>query len=152
MAEIQQAAAPWPAPQTSGEGKKILIADDSELVRKLMRRFLEISGFMVCGEAMNGGEAVEQATQLKPDLIVLDLAMPNMNGAEAASLLKRRMPKVPIVMFSMYSGYVGQALLSALGVKAIISKPDGIHKLIDCVKNLLNAEQHQAVGNTTPTR
>lgn len=158
MAEIQQAAAPWPPPQTSGEGKRILIADDSELVRKLTRRFLEISGFKVCGEAMNGGEAVEQAIQLKPDLIVLDLAMPKMNGAEAASVLKGRMPNVPIVMFSMYSDYVGEALLSALGVKAVISKPNGIHKLIDCVKNLLNAkpasaaEQLQALGNTTPTR
>lgn len=95
---------------------------------------------MVCGEARDGGDAVEKATELKPDLIVLDLAMPDMNGVEAASVLKGRMPHVPIIMFSIYSDYVGQALISALGIKAIISKPDGVQKLIDCVRNVLNPE------------
>ena len=134
--------------QTSAEGKRILIADDSELVRRITRRFLEI-GFTVCGEAKDGGDAVEKATQLKPDLIVLDLAMPDMNGAEAASVLKGRMPNVPIVMFSMYSDYVGQTLLSALGVKAIISKPDGIHKLTDCIRNLLSTQSPPAAEQRT---
>jgi DNA-binding NarL/FixJ family response regulator len=127
-----------PPPPTNGEGKRILIADDSELVRKITRRFLETAGFMVCAEAMDGGDAVEKATELKPDLIVLDLAMPDMNGVEAASLLKGRMPNVPIIMFSMHSDCLGQGLVSALGVKAVISKVDGLDKLIDCVRGVLH--------------
>lgn len=147
-------SAPSSPSEVSGGAKRILIADDSELVRKITRKFLEIAGFMVCGEATDGGDAVEKATELKPDLIVLDLAMPAMNGAEAASVLKGRMPHVPIILFSMYSDCVGPALVSALGVKAIIPKPEGIHKLVDCVRDLLpssTAEQRTSGAYSNPT-
>ena len=74
--------------------KCILIADDSKTIRTLIRAFIENrAGFEVCGEAVDGADAIEKAKELKPDLIILDLAMPRMNGAAAASVLKRRMPK-----------------------------------------------------------
>lgn len=149
MADRLEAAHPSPPPQAGGEGKRILIADDSELVRKIIRRFLETAGFMVCSEAMDGGDAVKKATQLKPDLIVLDLTMPDMNGIEAASVLKGLMPHVPIIMFSMHSNCLGQALVSALGVKAVISKADGVDKLIDCVRNLLRPRAPSATEQLT---
>ena len=70
--------------------KRILIADDSSLVRHLIAILLQKqAGFEVCGEAGDGLEAVEKAQQLKPDLVILDLAMPRMNGVEAASVLRR---------------------------------------------------------------
>src|ERR1700716_1503862 len=83
--------------------KCILIADDSKTIRTLIRAFIENrAGFQVCGEAVDGADAIEKAKELKPDLIILDLAMPRMNGAAAASVLKRRMPKIPIILFTMY--------------------------------------------------
>jgi DNA-binding NarL/FixJ family response regulator len=64
----------------------------------------------------------KMAKRLKPDLIVLDLAMPRMNGAEAASILTQTMPKTPIVLLTLYKNVLGSALASAVGVKAIVDK------------------------------
>jgi YesN/AraC family two-component response regulator len=70
--------------------KRILIADDLEHIRNLVRSFLqEKLGFQVCGEAVDGYDAIEKAQKLKPDLIILDVSMPRMGGIEAAPRLKR---------------------------------------------------------------
>lgn len=111
--------------------------DDGDSVRDIIRIFLERDGFEVCGEAGDGVEAIEQAKKLKPDLIVLDLAMPRMNGAEAASVLSQTMPDVPIVLLTLYQNVLGTALASAVGVKAIVDKTDGMEKLVACVRSLL---------------
>ena len=119
--------------------KCILIADDNDLVRTVTRFFLEShQGFEVCGEAADGVDAIEKAKKLKPDLIVLDLLMPRMNGVEAASVLKGVMPGVPIVLFTMYKDGLGKALTTAVGVSAVLSKPDGLGRLIECVQGLLS--------------
>ena len=66
--------------------KCILIVDDHEYIRKIVRACLEgQSGFEICGEAVDGYDTVEKAKELKPDLIILELSMPRMNGIEAAS-------------------------------------------------------------------
>lgn len=120
--------------------KQILIADDGNTVRQLIRNFLETkTAFKVCGEAVDGIDCIEKAKALKPDLILLDLAMPRMNGAEAASALRNLMPDVPIVMFTMYDESVGANLISSLGVKAVLSKPDGMGNLVTCVESLLGS-------------
>jgi DNA-binding NarL/FixJ family response regulator len=72
-------------------------------------------------------------------LIVLDLAMPRMNGAEAASILSTTMPGVPIVLLTLYQNVLGSALAAAIGVKAIIDKTDGMGKLVACVHSLLDS-------------
>jgi DNA-binding NarL/FixJ family response regulator len=118
--------------------KRILIVDDGEPVRDVLRAFFEArTSYEVCGEAANGVEAIEKAKELHPDLILLDLAMPMMNGAEAASVLHGLMPRVPIVLYTMYDESFGRSLAAAVGVTAVVSKPDGVGKLVDCVKNLL---------------
>jgi DNA-binding NarL/FixJ family response regulator len=118
--------------------KQILIADDSGTVRRVLKVFLQDrNGIKVCGEAANGFEAVEQAKKLRPDLILLDLAMPEMNGAEAASVLKKAMPKVPIIVFTMFSENMGKSLASAIGVDIVLSKPDGMRTLVEAIENLL---------------
>jgi DNA-binding NarL/FixJ family response regulator len=120
--------------------KRILIVDDSDTVRKLIRLFLEShAGLEVCGEAGDGVDGIEKAKELKPDLVLLDLAMPRMNGAEAASVLKGQMPDVPIVLFTMYSESVGKSVMSAVGVNAVLSKPDGLGQLVECIQGLLNS-------------
>ena len=117
---------------------RILVIDDGDSVRDVIRIFLEHAGFEVCGEAGDGVEAIEQAKQLKPDLIVLDLAMPRMNGAEAASILNQTMPHTPIILLTLYQNVLGSALATAVGVKAIIDKTDGMDKLVACVRSLLD--------------
>ena len=120
-----------------GVNRRILVVDDSEPVRDVIRHFLEKTGFLVCGEAADGAEAIEKATRLRPNLIVLDLSMPGMNGAEAASTLTQLMPDVPIVVLTMYGDVLGHSMAAGLGVKAVVAKADGMVKLVECVQRLL---------------
>lgn len=124
--------------ETSVPGRRILIVDDGDSVRDIIRIFLEKEGFLVCGEAADGLEAIEKAKVLRPDLIVLDLAMPGMNGVEAASVLTGSMPGVPIVVLTMYEEFLGSSLASVNGIKAVVSKTDTLTKLVACVKKLLS--------------
>jgi DNA-binding NarL/FixJ family response regulator len=120
--------------------KHILIVDDSDTCRRITRLFLESQlGLEVCGEAVDGVEAVEKARALKPDLVILDLAMPRMNGVEAASELRAMMPQLPIVLFTMYDDAVGRTLALSAGASQVVSKPSGGWKLVECVRSLLQA-------------
>ena len=119
--------------------KKVLIADDSQLVRQTIKNVLAArTDLAVCGEAINGLEAVEKARTLRPDLVLLDFAMPKMNGAEAASVLKMTAPEVRIILFTMYSENIGSYLTSAIGIDAVLSKPDGMTALVKAVDTALN--------------
>jgi DNA-binding NarL/FixJ family response regulator len=118
--------------------RQVLIADDNRIVRRILRSFLtRRRDLEVCGEAENGREAVEKTRALKPDLVLLDLVMPEMNGVEAASLLKQSMPQIPIVLFTMYSESIGEHLAAAIGIDAVLSKPDGLTTLSKVVDVLL---------------
>src|SRR5260370_18898205 len=81
---------------------RMLVIDDGDSVRDVIGVFLENAGFEVCGEAADGVEGIEQAKKLKPDLVVLDLAMPRMNGVEAALILSQTMPTLPVIILTMY--------------------------------------------------
>jgi DNA-binding NarL/FixJ family response regulator len=84
--------------------KSILIVDDSPLIRRSLRTLFEQQpDWAVCGEAENGCEGIDKAQTLHPDLIVLDLAMPRLNGIDASRMLKRLMPATPIVMFTTFT-------------------------------------------------
>jgi DNA-binding NarL/FixJ family response regulator len=121
--------------------KSILIADDSATIRTLIRAFIENrAGFEVCGEAVDGADAIEKAKELKPDLIILDLAMPRMNGAAAASVLKRRMPKIPIILFTMYDELMSETFSSAVQVDLVLSKPNGLHEMVTHLQDLLGSK------------
>lgn len=131
-------------PEVNTQGRRILVVDDSEAVRDVIRTFLEKTGFEVCGEAADGREAVEKAKELKPNLIVLDLSMPGMDGAEAASVLGELMPEVPIVVLTMYGDVLGQSMAAGLGVKGVVAKAEGMTKLVECVQRLLPFPQKAA--------
>jgi len=117
---------------------RLLIVDDSPAVRKALRATLEShDDLQVCGEAANGREGIEKAQQLKPDLIVLDLAMPVMNGLDAARELTRLLPSVPLVMYTSYeTTHLKREVLSA-GVRAIVSKDEAAEVLVSSIHALL---------------
>jgi two-component system, chemotaxis family, chemotaxis protein CheY len=120
--------------------KHILLVDDSDTVRRITRIFIESQlDLDVCGEAVDGADAIEKAKELKPDLVVLDLAMPRKNGLAAASELRAMSPQTPIVLFTMYDDSVGRALALSAGANVVLSKADGGWKLVECVRNLLEA-------------
>jgi DNA-binding NarL/FixJ family response regulator len=122
--------------------KSILIVDDSHVVRTIVRTFLDaIQGCMVVGEAADGVEAIDQAKELKPDLILLDLAMPRMNGVEAAPVIKKLLPESKLILFTMYSEQIGQSLASAAGIDDVVSKPEGIGNLIQHLQRFLPSGQ-----------
>jgi len=115
----------------------VLIADDNPLIRQGLSDLFQMEDdFEVCGDAENGREAVEKARELHPDLILLDLSMPVMNGLEAARVLKRVMPEVPVIMFSAYGDSFENEARSA-GVSALVSKSEDMSVLLGKARNLV---------------
>jgi len=118
--------------------KRLLVADDSDAIRRVVHTYLAKRDFDVCGEAADGEDAIKKAQELKPDLILLDLAMPRTNGIAAASVLKGTMPNVRIILFTMYSEAVGRTFRrEQLAVDAVVAKAEGMERLEECVQRLL---------------
>ena len=125
--------------------RRILLADDSECVRGIIRKSLETQPLLrVCGEAVDGMDAIEKARKLKPDLILLDLAMPRMNGIETASVLRQEFPDIPIVLLTVHENVLENAGVASrattAGVTAAISKHAGAAAVVECVQGLLKIE------------
>jgi chemotaxis response regulator CheB len=117
--------------------KSILIADDSAWMRLSVRLLIEgRHRELVVREAVDGLDAIEKAKESKPDLILLGLAMPQLNGAEAAAVLKSEMPETPVILSTMYTDLMADSLCAAIGV-GFISKVDGIAKMLERVDALL---------------
>jgi DNA-binding NarL/FixJ family response regulator len=117
--------------------KCILIVDDHEHIRRIIRNSLEAeTGFEVCGEAIDGYDAIEKAQVLKPDLIILDISMPRMNGIEAARKLKKMLPQTPIVLFTSYHAALSLDMRAA-GIDAVVEKEYGMSVLIKNLQDLL---------------
>jgi DNA-binding NarL/FixJ family response regulator len=117
--------------------KRILIVDDNESLLNVLRASLESHGFTVCGEALNGLDAIGKAVDTEPDLVILDLAMPDMNGVEVASALQHLRPNVPIILLTFYGEHISPSFAILFGIKQIVAKSDGVNKLIECVQSLL---------------
>jgi DNA-binding NarL/FixJ family response regulator len=122
--------------------RTILLVDDSDFERFTIRAAVEgLTNFRVCGEATNGVDAIRMATELKPDLVVMDLAMPLMNGLEASTVLKTALPGVPIVLLTLYADEVHGPRSSAFGIATVLSKVDGLAPLLECLEKLLGEDR-----------
>lgn len=116
----------------------ILIADDNLFIRQgLCELFEREEDFCVCGDAENGSEVVAKAQELHPDLILLDLSMPVMNGLDATRALKQEMPEVPIIMFSALSDSFTEQEARSAGVSALVSKSENVTVLLGRARSLL---------------
>jgi DNA-binding NarL/FixJ family response regulator len=124
------------------ETVRILIADDHTIVRQGLARLLEEQAdFKVVGEATNGQMAVEQSMALNPDVVIMDIAMPRLNGIEAAKRIRKQLPKIKILILSMYSQehYIHE--LMETGVSGYLLKDASGRDIINAI--------HAAMKNET---
>ena len=120
---------------------QVLIADDHEIVRRGVCSILESrEGLEICGEAANGREAVNKASQLHPDLIILDQAMPVRSGLGAATEICQILPGVLILMLSMHDGRALFDALRLVGAQGFVPKAECADKLLEAVDAVLRGE------------
>jgi DNA-binding NarL/FixJ family response regulator len=121
--------------------KSILIVDDSPLIRRSLRTVFEQQpNWAVCGEAEDGYEGIEKAKILQPDLIVIDLAMPRLNGISAGRMLKKLVPATQIVMFTAFTTPSFRKAALAAGLDAFVGKSEGATSLVRSMQRLLSSE------------
>ena len=105
--------------------RTVLLVDDNAIVRSMVRQLFETEeDFVVAGEAENGQEAIEKAANLRPDLVILDLAMPVMNGLDAAGHLSKRVPRARIILFTVEQGKELGRITGQAGIHAVVAKED----------------------------
>jgi DNA-binding NarL/FixJ family response regulator len=115
--------------------KTVLVADDNPGIRKALCQLFEAEkDYEVCAEAGNGEEVIALAKKHKPDLIILDLSMPGMNGLDAASELKKIMPEIPIILFTVHAETFKNKI-GKLPVDVVVSKSE--FNLMSHVRNLV---------------
>jgi CheY-like chemotaxis protein len=119
--------------------KRVLLVDDNAVIRRaLIESFSAEPDFEVCGEAENGQQAIEIAEKLVPDLIVMDLSMPVMNGIAAARVLKTLLPAVALIIFSGYSDVFSKREAQSAGVSALVSKSEHLSVLVSKARSLVD--------------
>lgn len=125
-------------PQTRVLPKRVLVVDDNCFARQaLVDIFKHEADFEVCGEACNGQEAIRAAQSHNPDLVVLDLAMPVMNGLDAARILKRTKPSLVLIMYSGFGDKYVEQQARFIGITALVSKAEPPGTLISLARSLL---------------
>ena len=118
--------------------KRIVVIDDNPTIRRVLKSILEFNeGWLVCGEGIDGRDGIEKAKELHPDLIVLDVSMPVMNGLEAARILHHIMPEVPLILCSLHADEVLRREAVQAGVNAVVSKAQNMQTLIYKARELL---------------
>jgi len=116
---------------------RILLADDHDIVRRGLRDQLTTrEGWEVCGEATNGREAVAMALKLKPDVVVLDLSMPELNGLEATRQIRRELPRTEVLIFTMHETEQLIREVLAAGARGYVLKSDAGRQLTSAVEAL----------------
>ena len=121
--------------------KSVLIVDDHEAVRRELRRLFQSQPeFTVCGEAVDGADAISKAEQLSPDLVILDLAMPEMNGLEAAGALRFIVPDATLFLLTAYKNRELELAAFQSGIHGVFSKYDDLDGLIQRARTKLKLE------------
>lgn len=130
---------------------RILIVDDNPAVRRYLRAILEQQeSWKVCGEARTGAEALHEVLEARPDLIVLDYQMPDLNGVDVARQIAGMFPKIPILMVTLHlSTQLSEAAREA-GVRGACAKQD-IGSVIEAVDLLLHNKTYFPLNSATPS-
>jgi CheY-like chemotaxis protein len=115
----------------------VLVVDDNRMVRTLVRRCMEsLAEVKICEEAVNGQDGVHKTLELKPDLIILDHRMPEINGLEVARLLRQSMPDVLLILFTSYADEVTESSARDSGISGVIDKSN-LTRLVRFIKGLM---------------
>ena len=126
---------------------RILIADDHEVVRRGVRSLLKSrADWEVCGEAVDGRDAVQKAKELKPDVIVMDIGMPHLNGLEAARVIRKEVPQSEILILSQYEATEMRPAALQAGAREYITKSDVARDLLTAVESVT---QHLTASGST---
>jgi DNA-binding NarL/FixJ family response regulator len=116
---------------------RILIADDHEIVRRGIRTLLENHpGWEVCGEAVDGRDAIEKAAQLRPDLALLDVGMPNLNGLDAARQILAAAPRTRVLILTMHESEQIVREVLEVGARGFLLKTDAARDMVSAVEAL----------------
>lgn len=115
---------------------RILVVDDSKTTRRVLSAMVS-SRWTVCGEADSGASAVRKFRELEPDLVVLDLAMPDLDGIEVGRRMHAIDPSVPIVLFTLSDPWGLEAPARNAGICRVITKSEA-WKLIDCIQQIVS--------------
>ena len=130
---------------------RIVLADDHVLIRRELRRLLEAEeGWLVCGEAENGREAVGLCDALQPDVVTLDIRMPVMGGLEAARLIREVAPATVVVIVSMDGSEVVAAAARVAGAQGYVLKAEAPDQLVPVIRALLARATHAPPRRQTP--
>lgn len=122
---------------------RILIADDHPFVRNGVRNILESHpAYEVCGEAENGADAVQKVNELNPDVLILDITMPVLNGIDAARQILEKRPTLPIVILSMHESGTQLEAAKKLGIKGYVSKSRAVQDLIKAVDAVSSGQKY----------
>lgn len=132
--------------RVSGQRMRLLLADDHVMVRQGLRAILNQEGFEVIGEATDGLEAVKGCEALGPDVAVLDISMPVLNGVDAARQIKKARPKTKIILLTMYTGdrFILQSLRA--GVSGYVLKSKATAELVDAIDAVSRGEIYLSAG------
>jgi DNA-binding NarL/FixJ family response regulator len=122
---------------------RILVVDDKAYIRIWIREFLASqSDWVVCGQAENGLQAIEQAARLQPDLIILDVSMPEMNGLDAARRILEASPGILILIMSLHNDRQFSESAKERGAKGFVLKSDAATTLLPAISTVLRGELH----------
>jgi DNA-binding NarL/FixJ family response regulator len=117
---------------------RVLVADDHEVMRLGIRNLLEVQpGWSICAEATNGQEAVEKALQFRPDVIIMDITMPVMNGLQAAGEITKAKPQIPVILFSLHMSEDIYRHFMTDGIRGAVAKGDAARDLVLAVETVL---------------
>ena len=114
-----------------------MVVDDYATIRKMLATAFLSDGFKTCGEAADGKEAIELAKKIKPDVVTLDFSMPGMSGLEVASALRKIFPKLPIILFTLYSNEILKIEAANAGIDLVLPKTVPLSTLIDKAHELM---------------
>ena len=140
--------------QLSTQPVRILVADDHEVMRMGLRNLLEaVPNWSVYAEARTGIEAVDLALLSSPDIIIMDITMPEMNGLEAAAKISLERPEIPVILFSLHLSEDIITRFKTGSIRGAVAKSEAARDLLDAVRSVLNggtffpAKSSSAAGN-----